>query len=140
MSMAGYGLRSKKFLAGLVLAVLLGGAGVAWMERANLLAWGCVRCLVHAGDGERSAWRGRAEWSATPAPAVRAAALELGAVLLSQPRGADALCAGRCGVRAGLQSSAPANRLRSVRLALRPGMDLLEQVVTLLNDPAVEVR
>jgi hypothetical protein len=217
----------------LVLALLLGGAGLAWTERATLLAWYCVRGLAGAGEGERGRWVERvaglgetavpalldclerpdeavcanaraglarladdwgagdtravsltvqaaqrfgrlsaagqrevlemtAAWfaaGAAPAeglvpacgrllaasagaagPGARRAGLELCAVLLAQPRRAEALSAAREAVRAGLRGEAADNRLRAVRLALQPGMDLLEDVVALLNDPAAEVR
>jgi HEAT repeat protein len=73
-------------------------------------------------------------------PDVQAAGLELADALLRQPNGAEGLGASRELVRAGLRSAAAANRLRAVQVALRPGMDLLDQVVGLLTDPAAEVR
>jgi hypothetical protein len=81
-----------------------------------------------------------AEAAAVSGPEVQAAALELADALLRQPEAAEALSPSRELVRAGLRSAAAANRLRSVQLALRPGMDLLDQVVGLLADPAAEVR
>jgi hypothetical protein len=71
---------------------------------------------------------------------VQSAALGLAAVLLQQPQGPEAVSAAREVARAGLSSAVPANRLRAIPLTLREGMDLLEQVVVLLNDPVVEVR
>jgi hypothetical protein len=68
------------------------------------------------------------------------AALELAAELVRQPRLGEWLKPARDLARAALQSPAPANRLLAVRLSLHQGMDLLENVVALLNDPAVEVR
>jgi hypothetical protein len=220
----------------LVLALLLGGAGLAWTERATLLAWYCVRGLAHAGEGDRGRWVARvaglgeaavpalldclerpddavcanaraglarlagdwgtadtrtvglavqaahrfphlspagqrevlemtAAWFAAPAapaapadglvpacgrllsasagaagPEAQRAGLELCAVLLAQPQRAEALAAAREAARAGLRGDAAANRLRAVRLALQPGMDLLEDVVALLGDGAPEVR
>jgi hypothetical protein len=234
--MAGYGIRGKKYLGGVLLVVLLGGAGVAWVERGTLLAWFYVRGLARAGEGERDRWVGRVaglgeaaipglldclaqpdpgvcrnarealchlagpwgdgdnravdlalrlarefprlspagqenalqlaghwfpardpgpapaaglvpacarlveEAAGATDPAVQAAALELCAGLLGQPQGTEALSASRELVRASLRGQAPANRLRAVRLALHPGMDLLEQVVALLNDPEAVVR
>ena len=61
-------------------------------------------------------------------------------MLVRQPQGGEALRPARELARAGLQSEDPANRLLAVRLSLHPGMDLLESVVALLHDPAVEVR
>jgi hypothetical protein len=43
----------------LVLALLLGGAALAWTERATLLAWYCVRGLAHADAAERERWVAR---------------------------------------------------------------------------------
>jgi hypothetical protein len=71
---------------------------------------------------------------------TQARALDLCGVLLSQPGGAEALRAGRDLVRAGLHADTADNRLRAVRLALHPGMDLLEEIVDLLEDPSAEVR
>jgi HEAT repeat protein len=216
----------------LLLALLLGGAALAWTERATLLAWYCVHGLAHAGEGDRARWVERvaglgepavpalldclegpdeavcanaraglarladdwgpadgrtvaltvqaahrfphlsaagqravlemaAGWFAAPAPAdglvpacgrllaasagaagpeALRAGLDLCSVLLAQSRRAEALGAAREAVRAGLRGGEAANRLRAVRLALQPGMDLLEDVVALLNDPAPEVR
>jgi hypothetical protein len=234
--MAGYGFRGQKYLGGALLVALLGGAGVAWVERGALLAWFYVRglaraeesdrarwvervaglgeaaipglldCLAqpdpgvcrnaraalchiaghrHAGDtravdlalrlarefprlspaGQENALRLAAHWfpaqdpgpapaaGLVPAcarlveeaagaadPAVQGAALELSAGLLGQARGTEALSASRELVRASLHGPVAANRLRAVQLALHPGMDLLEQVVALLDDPEAAVR
>jgi HEAT repeat protein len=67
-------------------------------------------------------------------------ALGLCDVLLTQPQGTEALSASRELVRNCLASENVANRLRAVEFAKRPGMDLFEQVASLLNDPVVEVR
>jgi hypothetical protein len=71
---------------------------------------------------------------------VQGAALELCARVLAQPEHAEALRSAQDLVRAGLHGTTADNRLRAVRLALHPGMDLLEQVVALLADSEVEVR
>jgi hypothetical protein len=71
---------------------------------------------------------------------LQAPALELCAVLHKQPQGHEALSAARELVRVCLTSEKPEVRLRAVQLTLQPGMDLAEQVVPLLADPAVEVR
>jgi hypothetical protein len=73
-------------------------------------------------------------------PAVQAQALELADALLRRPEGAEFLGPARGLARAGLASGEPLNRLRAVRLALYPGMDLLEHVAGLLGDPAADVR
>ena len=73
-------------------------------------------------------------------PDVQAHALELCGVLAEQPQGNEALSSGRELVRVCLASDKAAVRVRAVQLTLNPGMDLLEQVAVLLNDPAVEVR
>src|SRR5205814_375678 len=127
-AVAGYGFRGRRVLGVLVLALLLGGAGLAWTERATLLAWYCVRGLAHADAGERDRW------------VARVAGRELGAALLARPQRAECLGPAREAVRAALGGESPANRLRAVQLALQPGMDLLEDVVALLGDPEPEVR
>jgi hypothetical protein len=43
----------------LVLALLLGGAALAWTEREALLAWYYVRGLAHAGPEDREPWVAR---------------------------------------------------------------------------------
>jgi hypothetical protein len=73
-------------------------------------------------------------------PEVQAVGLILCEVLLQQPEAAEVQHSVREFARAGLKSPEPANRLRAVRLSLRPGMDLLDQVSLLLADPSVEVR
>jgi HEAT repeat protein len=71
---------------------------------------------------------------------VQAAALELGAALLNHSQRPEVLAAGKELVRVGLRGTTPALRVRAVRLALYPGIDLLEPVAGLLGDPAAEVR
>jgi hypothetical protein len=67
-------------------------------------------------------------------------ALALCAVLLQQPAGDRAVSPGRNIVRVCLTHPDAESRLLAVRLSLYPGMDLLEDIVPLLNDPAVLVR
>ena len=87
----------------------------------------CARLLTDAGSSKDDE--------------TQLAALELAAELVRQPAGGEWLRPARGLARAGLRSeSAKANRLLAVRLCLHQGMDLLESVVGLLNDPAVEVR
>jgi hypothetical protein len=69
-----------------------------------------------------------------------AAGLELAARLLRQPRTTEALRSARELARTALRSESPDNRLQAIRLSLLPGVDLLDQVVALLHDPAVAVR
>jgi hypothetical protein len=73
-------------------------------------------------------------------PRVQGAALELCTRLVTHPQGAETLSAGREVVRTALQSASPAVRLRAVMTSQHRGMDLLEPVAGLLNDPVVEVR
>jgi HEAT repeat protein len=80
------------------------------------------------------------ESAAAPDADTQDKALELCAVLLAQPQGAEALSGGRDLVRNCLSSESAANRLRAVQLALHPGVDLLEQVTALLRDPVADVR
>jgi hypothetical protein len=68
------------------------------------------------------------------------AALDLADVLLRQPEENEALQPARDLARAALRSSSAENRLCAVRLGSRPGMDLLDSMVGLLHDPAMEVR
>ena len=104
-----------------------------WFRSANadtppaqgLLA-ACVRFLTEAAEATDIGTQERA--------------LELCAVLLEQPQGTEALSAGRELVRTCLASTAAGNRVHAVQIALHPGMDLLDQVVPLLNDPVAEVR
>ncbi len=234
--MSGSRWRSKKSLAALAfLALLLGGGGVAWLERTPILAWYCVRALASASEGDRQrraervadlgdaalprvleclaqpddavcanaraglaclaarwgpgdgrsvelalrlarafprlslqgqravlevagGWFSRegeapaaglvpncarllAEAGGVVAPEVQGAALELSATLVKQSQATEALSSAREIGRAGLLSPSPDNRGRAIRLALlHKGMDLLDQVVPLLNDPVVEVR
>jgi hypothetical protein len=229
--MAGRGLWSRKFLLGFLVVLLLVG-GMAWMERAQLLAWFYLHRLSLASEDQRQPWvervaglgegavpgllaclarpdsqacgnaraaleclstewgeadprtgelaqqlarefarlssAGRQEvlglatnWFAQqPAPAgmlpaaarllgeaasiaepdVLGAALETCAAVLDQPEHSEAVRPAQDLIRAGLHSSAAANRLRAVRLALHAGMDLLEPVTALLSDPEPEVR
>ncbi len=241
---------NKKVLGALVLVLLLGAAGLAWMERTPLLACYYVRNLAKAGDADRAAWVDRvaglgepalddvleclndpspsccgnaraalekltsqwgpgdartvalalrcgrefqhfssagqrnvlelaagwftshaddpaataglvpscsrllAEAVATKNPEVQAHALELCGVLTRQPQGNEALSSARDLVRTCLASDQADVRVRAVQLTIptprpgadpfdpdtAPGMDLLEQVTLLLNDPAAEVR
>jgi hypothetical protein len=227
---------NKKTFGLVVLAVLLIGGGLAWLERAPLLAWFYVHRLARAGEGDRERWAERVagleeaalpglldcltredetacgnarealirmcdhwgrsnartaalaarvardfprlsrqgrqnvlavatgwfppgEGSEPPAaglfqacvrlvqetvstndPEIRGPAMELCGRLLGQGREAECLNAGRELARACLADPSPANRVRAVQLALHPGMELLEQVAALLNDPAPEVR
>jgi hypothetical protein len=71
---------------------------------------------------------------------VQSHALELCSALLRRPGGERAISPGRGIVRACLGHADASMRVLAVRLALHPGMDLLEDVVPLLNDPAVPVR
>jgi HEAT repeat protein len=80
------------------------------------------------------------ETAAENDPDTQDRALELCAVLLNQPQGAEALSSARDLVRNCLSSESPANRFRAVQVALHPGMDLYEEVAGLLKDPSAEVR
>jgi hypothetical protein len=54
--------------------------------------------------------------------------------------GDEVVKASRLAVRRGLRAATPALRVRAVRLALLPGVGLLEEVAGLLQDPDAEVR
>jgi hypothetical protein len=73
-------------------------------------------------------------------PAVQSAGLALSEAVLNHPQAAEVIRSVRAFARAALKAEEPANRLRAIRLALKPGMDLLDQVSLLLNDPVVEIR
>lgn len=49
-------MRGRKFWCGMVLLVLLVGAGVAWMERVSLRTWWVLRGLRQAGPTQRDRW------------------------------------------------------------------------------------
>lgn len=71
---------------------------------------------------------------------VRTHALGLCAALLAREGASEAVSPARGLVRANLANDDPAVRVFAVRLSLHPGMDLLEDVTPLLNDPVAEVR
>jgi hypothetical protein len=75
-----------------------------------------------------------------PDAAVHAPALELVAALLELPDHGAVLADCRELVQACLKDAAAPNRARAVQLACRPELALLEPVMALLGDPAVEVR
>jgi hypothetical protein len=108
-------------------AALLRGMAGWFAEQAPAagLVSACARLLDEAAGGEDE---------------TVAAGLDLAGALLRQPHTSEAIRAARELARAALRSRDAGNRLRGVRLALLPGLDLLEQVVALLRDPAVEVR
>jgi hypothetical protein len=80
------------------------------------------------------------EAARSPDRDVHARALSLGEALLGASQGPEIREVGRELVRVCLHDGAPENEARAVRLARRPEIQLLEQVVPLLNDPAPEVR
>src|SRR5262249_6848130 len=55
-------------IAGLVLLIILAGAGAAWMQRARLLAWYYIYRLTQADDPSRTAWAERVAGLETGAP------------------------------------------------------------------------
>jgi HEAT repeat protein len=225
--------RGRKVAGAIFLALLLGGAGIAWMERSALLSWVFVHGLARANDVNRDRWVERvaglgdavvpelvdmlgdsrssacdnaraaivrmtsdgpsvearrfllasrfargwaglsepgkvcalevaAAWfrgEPAPTPEVASAcsrllavaardehadtqrsALSFCAALLSRPGCIEAVSPGRALARACLSHTDPATRVLAIRLALYPGMDLLEDIVPLLGDPSVEVR
>jgi hypothetical protein len=70
----------------------------------------------------------------------RCAALTLAEISLEKSKDAKVVDLCRSLARDSLTEADPAIRSRGVFLAARPGVDLLDRVVPLLNDPAVEVR
>ena len=72
---------------------------------------------------------------------VHAAGLNLCSLALDRTDDAkELLDAGRALVKASLRDEPAANRVRATLLAVRPGMDDLEEVAALLKDPVPEVR
>jgi hypothetical protein len=67
-------------------------------------------------------------------------AVELAAALAGRPGEEAVLAAVRDVTKRALRAPAAEVRLRAVRLCLQPGVELLEQVVSLLRDPSAEVR
>jgi hypothetical protein len=228
--------RRRKLIVGAVLAVVLAGAGLAWLERTPLLAWYYVRSLAQADETERDTWMERvlqldeaavpgllacfrrddaracanarlallrlaARWgpddprrahltdrlaegfsarsvsgqlntleldetlirdvpvdAAPSEPALQAGvhlvveaartadrdlhaqALSLGELLWTTADRPDVRGAERELVQACLHDGEPHNQIRAVRLAQCAEINLLDQVVPLLRDPAPEVR
>jgi hypothetical protein len=95
-------------------------------ETTPELVSACARLLAAAARGEKTD--------------VPPHALELCAALLPRPGGAEAVSPGRSLTRICLSNADPATRVLAIRLALYPGMDLLEDVAPLLNDPSTKVR
>jgi HEAT repeat protein len=71
---------------------------------------------------------------------VHAQALALGELLMTSGGCPEVRGAARELVQACLHDGEPHNQIRAVRLAQRPEINLLDQVVPLLRDPAPEVR
>ena len=81
------------------------------------------------------------ETARLPEPETHSAALQLCSLALDHAEDPkELLTAGRDLVKVSLRDEAPANRLRAVRLAVLPGMDVLQDIADLLKDPAPEVR
>ncbi len=82
-----------------------------------------------------------AEAAKSAEPPVHAAGLNLCTLALDRTDDAkEMLDAGRDLVKASLRDEPAANRVRATLLAVRPGMDDLEDVAVLLKDPVAEVR
>ena len=71
---------------------------------------------------------------------VRDRALTLAVHLTQQPPAAEAMLACRELARVCLHDASPDNRIRALRLAIQPHIDLRDQVVPLLQDSAAEIR
>ena len=106
------------------------GVATGWFcDRSTGPAQACARLIAAAATTGNDG-----------GPEAQARALDLCAVLLQRPEGAGVAGQVRELVRAALGGPDAANRVRAVKLALRPGVDLLESVAALLGDPAAEVR
>jgi hypothetical protein len=95
---------------------------------------GCPKCLACACG------RLLAEVDQLSRPEQCGLAVELAAAVLRHSNEADLHCAARELARTALQSRDGATRIRSLHLAILPGIDLRKDVVPLLNDPEAEVR
>ena len=71
---------------------------------------------------------------------VQGAALDLCLLLVAHPQGSEILGPGRDLIRTCLQSTDASVRRRAILAAMSPGMELLESLTGLLNDPSPEVR
>jgi hypothetical protein len=82
-----------------------------------------------------------AETATSAEPRVHAAGLNFCSLALDRTDDAKAmLVVGRALVKASLRDEPAANRVRAMLLAVRPGMDDLDEVAVLLKDPVPEVR
>src|SRR5207253_2969127 len=103
--------RSKKCLGALgLVAVLLTGLGVAWLERTPILAWYYVRSLSHASEGDRERWAQRVAGLGEPA---------IPGLLDCLGQDEAEVCANGQAALARLASSWGAEDARSVDLAMR---------------------
>jgi hypothetical protein len=94
---------------------------------SDALASACARLVAEAAKGAE--------------PPVHAAGLNLCSLALDRTDDAkEMLDAGRDLVLVTLRDEPAANRVRATLLAVRPGMDDLEEVAVLLKDPVPEVR
>jgi len=78
--------------------------------------------------------------SRSPDGGVRGAGLELAAAILRGDNPDEVATGCREWIRRGFQDGAAANRAQAARLAARPEVDLLPQIVPLLDDPDPGVR
>src|SRR5262249_42026854 len=131
-------------------AVLLRQIGERWPRLSGLgrrtaleSASGWLRALPDDGEPAEGVVPAAAELLAAAAediPAVQGAGLELCDCLMTLPGAAESAEPARALVRACLKAESAAVRLEAIRTSQRPGLDLIEQVAVLLNDPEVEVR
>jgi hypothetical protein len=101
-----------------------------WIESAP----GCPKCLACACG------RLLAEVDHHSRPELCCLSVDVATAVLAHSQGADLHCAAREVARAALRSSDAATRVRAVRLAVLPGIDLRKDTVPLLNDPEAQVR
>jgi hypothetical protein len=103
-------------------------------------AWLRAEGKDSSSDVARSLARELPEAAKTTDETTRGAALDLAAALLGRPDGAESVGPCRELALACFGDAAAENRGRAAQLALHPGMDLQQQALPLLRDPAPDVR
>ncbi len=101
-----------------------------WLEAGN----SCPACLVGACG------RLITEGNHAGRPDLQGPAIELALNVIARTSQADLLCAGRELTRSALLSTDPATRVRAVKLAIQPGIDMRRDTVALLDDSEALVR
>ncbi len=106
------------------------GLALEWLEGEQA----CPACLVCALG------RLLAEINHANRAELHAAGVEFALGIVTRSQQADLCCAARDIARAALQSTETGTRVRAVKLATQPGVNLRERTLPLLNDPEPLVR